>query len=142
MAGPLVVPDASILLKWVLKSSDEEDASRALELKSAWLADACNVLVPPLWFYEVGNIVGQKRPDDAAALMAAMTGLELPEAAPATFLPEALRLMKDRRVTFYDAAYHATALVSAGTFVTADTAYVRKASAEGRVVALRDWKLS
>lgn len=141
MAGSLLVPDASILLKWILKSSDEEDAERALELKSAWLAEACQLLVPSLWFYEVGNVVGQKRPDDAVAMMAAMTGLELPEAAPSMFLSEALRLMKGCRVTFYDAAYHATAIVAAGTFITADTAYVRKAGGEGCVVALRDWRL-
>ncbi len=141
MAGPLLVPDASVLLKWVLRSTDEQDAARALELKAAWLGDECRLLVPPLWFYEVSNVVGLKQPDDAPALMTAMTGLGVPEAAPSTFLAEALRLMKDRRVTFYDAVYHATAIVSGGTFVTADTAYVRKAGAEGRVVSLTEWRL-
>ena len=79
-----------------------------------WLADACEVAVPALWIYEVGNVVGLKQPDHALELMGAMTSLGLPESAPETFLADALRLKKDRRVTFYDAAYHATALVRDG----------------------------
>lgn len=67
---------------------------------------------------EVGNIVGLKHPDDAAALM-----------------------MKDRRVTFYDAACHAAALAQDGVFVTADAVYLRKARAEGGVVHLAEWTL-
>lgn len=141
MAGPLFVPDASVLLKWVLNSDDEPETGRALELKSAWLADACEVVVPALWLYEVGNVVGLKQPDHAGELMAAMTLLGLPEAAPQVFVGEALRLMKDRRVTFYDAAYHATALVREGVLVTADAAYLRKARAEGRAVHVAEWTL-
>jgi predicted nucleic acid-binding protein len=136
-----VVPDASVLLKWILQSRDERDTDRALALKDAWLEDACRLLVPALWFYEVGNVVGLRQPREAPALMSAMVDLELPEASPRAFMHEALRLMHDRRVTFYDAAYHATALVSDGTFVTADTAYVRKAGVEGSVVSLAEWAL-
>lgn len=89
----------------------------------------------------MGLVVGLKQPDEAPALMTAITGLGWPDAAPSTFLAEALRLMQDRRVTFDDAVYHATAIVSAGTFVTTDTAYVRKAGAEGCVVSLTEWRL-
>ena len=141
MAGPLFVPDASVLLKWVLNSDDEPETSQALELKSAWLAEACEVVLPGLWVYEVGNVVGLKQPEQAVELMAAMTSLGLPEVLPHVFVAEALRLMKDRRVTFYDAAYHATALVRDGVFVTADAAYLRKARAEGRAVHLTEWTL-
>ena len=141
MAGPLFVPDASVLLKWVLKSDDEPETDRALRLKAAWLADACQMLVPALWLYEVGNVVGLKQPDDALELMTAMTSLGLPEAAPSVFMTGALRLMKDRRVTFYDAAYHATALAQDGVFVTADAAYLRRVRAEGGIVHLADWTL-
>ena len=141
MAGPLFVPDASVLLKWVLKSDDEPETDRALQLKAAWLADACQLLVPALWLYEVGNVVGLKQPDEAVEMMTAMTSLGLPEAAPSVFMAGALRLMKDRRVTFYDAAYHATALAQGGIFVTADAAYLRRVRAQGGVVRLADWTL-
>jgi predicted nucleic acid-binding protein len=139
--GPLFIPDASVLLKWVLNADDEPDTSQALDLKSAWLAEACELLVPALWVYEVGNVVGLKQPDHAPELMAAMTSLELPEAAPPVFISEAMRLMRERRVTFYDAAYHATALARNGVFVTADAAYLRKVRAEGHAVHLAEWTL-
>jgi predicted nucleic acid-binding protein len=47
--------------------------------------------------------------------------------------------MKACRVTFYDAVYHAVALLRKGVLVTADEAYFRKAGNKGRVVLLRDW---
>ena len=44
-------------------------------------------------------------------------------------------------MTFYDAVYHAVALLLKGVLVTADEAYFRKARKKGRVVMLRDWRI-
>jgi hypothetical protein len=46
MAMPLVVPDASVLLKWVLPSNDEPDADQALLLRTAILDEEVHALVP------------------------------------------------------------------------------------------------
>jgi hypothetical protein len=46
---PVVVPDASVLLKWALDTTDEEDRQRALQLREDWLADRCRIVVPLLW---------------------------------------------------------------------------------------------
>ena len=35
MSGTVIVPDASVLLKWILQSEDGPDHDRALELKAA-----------------------------------------------------------------------------------------------------------
>ncbi len=43
-------------------------------------------------------------------------------------------------VAFYDAAYHAVALVHGGVFVTADERYVAHASQAGSVSSLRQWR--
>ncbi len=45
MAVPLVIPDASVLLKWVLRSHDEDRRDRALALKDAWLAGSCRLVI-------------------------------------------------------------------------------------------------
>jgi predicted nucleic acid-binding protein len=50
-----------------------------------------------------------------------------------------LDLTKAYAVSFYDAAYHATALVHGGVFVTADERYAKRTSASGAVVMLEDW---
>jgi hypothetical protein len=43
VSATALVPDASVLLKWILRSDEEPDQNRALELKTAWLEDACEL---------------------------------------------------------------------------------------------------
>ena len=57
MSVLLVVPDASVILKWVLPSDGEPDADKALVLRNAILEEDVRALVPTLWIYEVGNTV-------------------------------------------------------------------------------------
>ena len=111
MPAPLVVPDASVLLKWVLASEDEPDADKTLLLRGAIFADVVRVIVPPQWLYEVGNTIARRLPAHATACLSAMIKFGLPEAAPsASWLASALELTRTHRVTFYDAAYHALAI--------------------------------
>lgn len=140
MAKPVVVPDASVLLKWTLESDDEEDRDAALGLKASWLSGACEVVVPQLWVYEVGNILGLKRPATAQALLQAMIDLELADVAAVQYLNDTYQLMQKYRVTFYDAAYHGLAIARKGSLVTADAAYVRKTQAAGHAVLLSQWR--
>jgi predicted nucleic acid-binding protein len=142
MAGALVVPDASVLLKWVLRSADE-DAERepSLALKSAWLEGRVEITVPTLWIFEVGNVLGLKQPAAADALLSAIADLALPEEPPASYAASAFRLMRLYGVTFYDAAYHALAIARDGTFLTADRRYVRKCTSAGHICAIDTWRL-
>jgi len=139
MPPPVVVPDASVLLKWVLASEDEEDRDRALELRERWLSGECTVVLPSLWLFEVGNIVGTKQPDLAGELMKILIDFRFEEEPASDFCLKALELMRKFKVTFYDASYHAVALMRGGVFVTADTNYWRKTSAAGHSMKLADW---
>lgn len=140
MSQTVLVPDASILLKWILRSNDELDRDRALELKTAWLEDACELVVPSLWVFEVGNILGLKHAATAASLLQAMIDLGLREEAPHGYIAAIVSLMRDHKVTFYDAAYHALAIRHRGTMLTADRAYVKKAARAGHIKLLNDWR--
>jgi predicted nucleic acid-binding protein len=140
MAGPLVVPDASILLKWVLKSDDEEYGERALALKAAWLSGSCEIAVPTLWAFEVANVLGVKQPANAGQLLDAMIALRIPEEPPAAYSTDLFKLMRDYHVSAYDAAYHALALVRGGTMLTADRRYAKKAQGAGQIQELDDWR--
>jgi predicted nucleic acid-binding protein len=121
MPAPLVVPDASVLLKWVLPSDDEPDADKALLLRSAILNDAVHAIVPALWLYEVSNTVACRFPAHASAWLSSLMKFGLPEAAPsAAWLAAALELTRIYKVSFHDAAYHALAITRKGVFVTAD----------------------
>lgn len=56
----------------------------------------------------------------------------------AAILQPALALSQRCRVTFYDACYHATAIVNDGLFIS-DQRYLDKAGAEGHIRPLADW---
>jgi predicted nucleic acid-binding protein len=47
--------------------------------------------------------------------------------------------MKDCKVTFYDAVYHAVALDKNATLITADVAYYRRASQLGNIIMLENF---
>jgi predicted nucleic acid-binding protein len=141
MAVPLVVPDASVLLKWVLPSDDEPDADRALLLRAAILEETVQVLLPALWLYEVGNAVARRFPTHAEAWLSALMKFRLEEAPPSpAWLAKTLELTNRYEVSFYDATYHALALLHKGLFVTADTRYVNRVTESGCVVALNEWQ--
>ena len=99
MPGTLVVPDASVLLKWVLRSDDEEDRNRALDLKAAWLSGSCEIVVPTLWAFEVGNVLGMRHAATADALLQAMLDLEMPQEPPRAYTAGIFRLMREYHVT-------------------------------------------
>lgn len=140
MPVPLIVPDASVILKWVLPSDNEPDSEKAAGLRDSILNDNVRVLVPALWLYEVGNTIARRFPEHAAAWMTAVIKFELEEStASPQWLETTLKLTEQYGVTFYDAAYHAVAIVQKGLFVTADTRYVRQVNGAGSVVALSDW---
>jgi predicted nucleic acid-binding protein len=141
MSIPIVVPDASVLLKWVLPSEDEPYADNALQLRSAIVDSNVYALVPPLWIYEVGNTVARRFPEHAQVWLAALMKFALEEVpASKPWLTKALELVQLHNVTFYDAAYHALAIVNGGTFVTADSPYVTKTASSGSVVLVGDWR--
>jgi predicted nucleic acid-binding protein len=138
----VVVPDASVLVKWVLPSSSEKDQRLALDIRNGAMREELLLKVPSLWLYEVGNTLTRRFPKQAGSLLAALTafGFDEPQWNEA-WLEECVALVKRYQVTFYDAAYHSLALMEAGMFVTADRQYVQATRKAGGVVLLDDWKL-
>jgi predicted nucleic acid-binding protein len=141
MSVPVVVPDASVLLKWVVPSRDERDADRALLLRSAIADEHVRALVPALWLYEVGNTAARRFPAHAQQWLSAMVKFGLQEAQPSErWLATVLDLTSRYDTTFYDAAYHATALVHGGVLVTADSRSIKLAQKQGAIISLTDWQ--
>ena len=140
MAVPLVVPDASVILKWVLAPANEPDFERALALRDAIAAGHVQARVPALWIYEVGNMLARERPGDARRLLASLQRFGMRNAPQSSiWLGRTLELTKRYRVTFYDATYHAHAIVERGVLITADERYVSRTSEAGFVMRLSEW---
>ncbi|MGE3785269.1 MAG: type II toxin-antitoxin system VapC family toxin [Nitrospirales bacterium] len=137
----IVVPDASVLLKWVLEKEEPASYQQALNLQAAFLAEEVELRVPTLWRYEVGNVLGLKQPRLAGDLMKALLAFEFEEVPlQQEFTLEVLTHMQEvPGVTFYDSAYHVLALRVEGVYVTADAAYVKRAKRKGHVTLLSEW---
>nr|MBI3611984.1 type II toxin-antitoxin system VapC family toxin [Nitrospirota bacterium] len=137
----IIVPDASVILKWVLEREDEPDCLQALRLLKAYETETIDLRLPTLWRYEAGNILGIKQPEHAGEAMKALLAYEFPEEPLGRdYCLAVLGLMRDvRGVSFYDAAYHVLAMQRRGTYVTADVEYVKKAKRKGHLALLSDW---
>ena len=141
MTLAVIVPDASVLLKWILPVEDQPDTGAALSLREAAVAGAITLVVPQLWIYEVGNTLARRFPEQADDLLANLVDFQLAEGRlDARWRRQTVYLARAYGVTFYDAAYHALALVHRGVFVTADERYVRQAADAGSLALLRHWK--
>ena len=138
----IIVPDASIILKWVLEREDEPDHHKAIQLQQALLDESVEIRLPTLWRYEVGNVLGLKKPSMAVELMSALLAYEFDEVPLRTeYSLAVLEHMREvKHVTFYDSAYHVLAIRIKGLYLTADTAYVKRAKTKGHISLLSEWR--
>jgi len=129
----VLVPDASIILKWVL--DNERDQDKARKILSDWLNQEHEFILPSLWVYEVGNVLGLKRPKDSEKILGVLLEYEFQEClVTKDLIHGAFGLMNAYRgITFYDAIYHALALQENGVMITADKAYFEKTKSRGNV---------
>lgn len=141
MITPLFfVPDASVMLKWAFRSSDEKEGDKALELLNLWLAGGCKFILPGLWVYECGNVLGLKAADTAQEILEIFLGYCFEECAmSASIAATTFRIMRECKVTYYDAAYHAVALEKGASLITADNAYYQKALSQGSIFLLEEY---
>jgi len=137
----IVVPDASVILKWALQRPDEADSALALALLEAFVHEKIEIRIPSLWRYEVGNILARKQPATAVEAMEALLGCEFPEEPlHHDYCLAVLRFMHDlKHVSFYDASYHVLAWRVNGLYITADREYVRIARSKGSIILLSEW---
>lgn len=136
----VIVPDASVILKWVLRSADESNQENALKLRELAIEEKVTLKVPSLWLYEVGNTLSRNFPKQSRELLEVLIAFGLEEVVwNEQWLNKCLSITQHYKVTFYDAAYHSLALVENGTFVTADKQYVKKTKAVGSVRSIDQW---
>lgn len=128
------VPDASVILKWVV-GEDEEDHDKAFTFLRRWLNYEHEFILPSLWVYEVGNILGLKRPKDAEKMMDLLLDYEFKECQITKgLLNLTFDLLREYKgITFYDAIYHAVAIHENGTMITSDKVYYNRVRAKGNI---------
>lgn len=143
MGAAALVLDASVLLKWALKDPGESDSAAALALFHRWLEGRYVIFLPALWAYEVGNVLGLRNPNRAEELMDTFLGYSFHEVGISSVVcRRTYALTRQWRVSFYDAVYHAVALLHNGRLITADESYHRRARGIGHIELLRDFSVS
>lgn len=135
-----IVPDASVILKWVLPPEHEADFEQARAIREAYINQEIGLLIPTIWIYEAGNLLGRRYPDQADDLLNTLENFNMEVIAPyPKWRQQVLLLMRRYGVTFYDAAYHALAITESALLVTADVAYIRKVGHPLEIMSLSDW---
>ena len=117
---------------------DEEDHDYAFALLKGWINQEHEFILPSLWLYEVGNVLGMKRPKDAERILDILLEYEFMEYHITKEITTiAFSLMREfKGVTFYDTIYHVIALRESGVMVTADKAYFEKAKGKGGILLI------
>jgi predicted nucleic acid-binding protein len=122
-----VIPDASVILKWVLDAETEPGHAEASQLLERWQDGELDLFVPSLWIYEVANVLCLKRPQDASEVIETLLALGLTEVhCDRRLAARAAALAKSLGVTFYDASYLAVAQEKAAVLMTADAKFYRR----------------
>ncbi len=129
-----LVVDASVIIKWVAGDPAEADQDRALMLLKAWMNGEVELMAPALWQYEVGNFLGRRLPGKAGEKFALLfnLGIKSLHLTP-TMCRRCFAWMKERAVTFYDAAYLAVAVEAGGMLVTADEKFQQEMKSCGNI---------
>ena len=137
----IVVVDASVALKWVLRDSPSEGhTEEALGVLAAIHGGEVEAVQPPHWLLEVAAALVRLWPRAANDLIDRLDLMGLPIVGDPTVLHRAIHLAHELDHHLFDTLYHAVALERGGTLVTADGRYARKARHLGSVVELRDWE--
>jgi len=126
MAEPVraICADASVGAKWFLP--DEEDAREAIALLDKFVLGSLRILVPNLFFYELGNVMSvalrRRRITEAAAVRSldVLGRLHLERIGLEGEMDSALAFSRRYGVSFYDAAYMAAAESRGVPLVTCD----------------------
>lgn len=120
------VVDASVAAKWCLPQRDEPLVSQARRLLEAYARAEIALMVPDLFWPELGNVLwkaarrGRLSDSDAHSALEFLQGLNIPTYSCSDFLPETLHVALFYGRTFYDSLYATLAEHSSVELITAD----------------------
>ena len=118
--------DASVACKWILPSADEPYSKHALELFDRYALKEIQILVPDLFWAEIGNVLWKAvrthriTIEDARIGLQKVTGCNFPTVPSFSLLTRAFEIASTFGRSFYDCLYVALAESSDAELITAD----------------------
>jgi predicted nucleic acid-binding protein len=120
------VVDASVAAKWLLSPAHEPFADRAHRLLALYADQEIQIVVPDLFWAEIGNVLWKAARLGRCSNAEAKTGLQrvkaqnFPTVPSASLLDSAFEIACSSGRTIYDSLYIALAEASYAEFLTAD----------------------
>ena len=130
------VLDASVLVKWSVPENDEENTDKALELLADYEHGKIGLLQPFHWLCEVAAVLCRTSAPTLSRKVHLLRSLEIPVAENPMIFQSACEIAIKLDHHLFDTLYHAVALQTGLTLVTADARYYRKASQLGHIKLL------
>ena len=140
---PVLVLDNSALMKYVL-DEDRDQTRVVVQILRQYQQKEIQIIEPVMWYYEAGNVLQLRLADISLAQegLRVLQKLRFQESWNESMEKIALQIcFKYRKVSFYDASYHAIALFHKGVFLTADKRYFEMTKKEGSVELLENYNL-
>ena len=120
------IVDASVAAKWFLRGPAEMLQAEAGQILESYCAGRLRLLVPDLFWPEVGNVLwkaarqGRISRTSAEEAITVLEGRRIPTAPTAPLLADAFAIATSYDRTVYDSVYIALAVISNMPLVTAD----------------------
>lgn len=137
-----IVVDASVAAKWLLPPGNEPFSEKALQLLERYVNTEIQILVPDLFWVEMGNLLwnaartGRCTRDYAKDTLGKVTAQKFPTVPSIVVLDSAFEIACDSGRTVYDCLYVALAEAFEAEFVTADEKLVNALAARYSVTSL------
>ena len=136
----LLTLDASVILKWYLRTPDEHDLPQAAAILVGLRSGSLALAQPPHTLLELAAVLVRERPQSVTSDLAEIAAvLDDATLSASRVLPRALQIAAALEHHLFDTLYHAAALESSATLVTADYRYHGKAAHLGHIVLLEEF---
>lgn len=134
------VPDANIFLSYIVDKDDSSEMARVFSHDLLMGTIAC--VVPSIWAYEICNRLSRLRDEDfeeSQSLFNTFRRFFTIQELNNDLIATAYGITVRHPVSFYDATYHALALLNQGTFITLDKKYYEQTKKLKHILLLKDY---
>jgi len=115
-----LVIDASVSIKWFVRSENEGNVPEAVEILKGIGDNTISIIQPPHWMAETIAVLARLQPEQVNHAIELLDAMEIPVKAAAPEFKLASRLALDLDHHLFDTLYHALALREEATLITAD----------------------
>lgn len=137
-----LVVDASVALKWFMtERPDEQNVAEALAVAEIIERGGAQLYSPPHWIAEVLSVLVRLDPAAIEGAVLTLTDMNPVVRDGELTMRQAASIAVTQRCHLFDTLYHAVALETRATLVTADEQYFERAKGLGAITLLNSFRI-